>query len=447
MCVCVCVCRLPRLISQTTEKAKLAIFLYSALHHSTSNPGMIHASQATADALCKLGMEGWIRKCHEEESAYGDTYWIYPKSPGSISSLSTLKGMQAIEPSVTCVDDMMSWYADTMKQSLNAVLQWRDPGVKLSPLVEDEELRDGGKKEDMTVPPVNAHTVMQQLGTFVENLQLLFVENMFHNMDHSYFVAMHMSSILRALHKKLDPLEEFACLMACWIADLDHPGVTNDDLIAAKIAFPDTYRGRSLAQQHSFHRGWSMFLHDDHSELRTALCPTDDDLAQFRKMLLGCVLATDALNPSLSAARKSRWERKESSADMTPSPNISASRLGLLQDLVLTAHYFHFFEVSEVFLEWNQRAFNEASVAYLAGRSDNSPAPKWNDHLHLLFNNITLPLSHQLVKYLRGSNQYAKDILSNVQKNHRVWKDRGTLKVEEMKIRFESLEEEAVVDS
>ena len=104
---------------------------------------MIHASQATADALCKLGMEGWIRKCHEEESAYGDTYWIYPKSPGSISSLSTLKGMQAIEPSVTCVDDMMSWYSDIMKQSLNTVIQWRGSAHnQLAPVGEDEELRE-----------------------------------------------------------------------------------------------------------------------------------------------------------------------------------------------------------------------------------------------------------------------------------------------------------------
>ena len=314
----------------------------SILECSTGEAGRIHASKATAELLCAAGKEKWISKrpdtvaareggendgnCSEEEV---ETYWIHAKSSDSISTLSNMTSLSAYIPEQVPHERLVLWHVDQLSRILKKVLVQREPdycsGLLLLQTVAeggDEDAgdtkdrpADSGMDVDVDLIPLGPK-ITGQIKAYVIAISKLYANHAFHNLDHAFLVSTSLRKMIDQSENgfNLDPLPEFAAIFAALIHELDHPGITNQELMDnkddnASTKIEDDYKGKSITQFHAFHLAWIIFLDDTYTELRHALCPTDDTLAKFRTLTLDCVVSTDVMNPILSAARKRRWQK------------------------------------------------------------------------------------------------------------------------------------------
>jgi hypothetical protein len=73
----------------------------------------------------------------------------------------------------------------------------------------------------------------------------------FHNFEHATHVAVSANKILNKtiVAADLDPLTHFACVFSAIVHDVDHPGVTNDQLIKENDIRAVLYSNKSVAEQ------------------------------------------------------------------------------------------------------------------------------------------------------------------------------------------------------
>jgi hypothetical protein len=83
-----------------------------------------------------------------------------------------------------------------------------------------------------------------------------------------------------------DPLTQFACVFAALIHDVSHPGVPNPQFIKEKPDLAVLYKGRSVAEQHSFDLSWNLFTQDRFTELRAMICNNSTELNRFRELVI-----------------------------------------------------------------------------------------------------------------------------------------------------------------
>ena len=124
----------------------------------------------------------------------------------------------------------------------------------------------------------------------------------------------HRSKNQAAMHDQTygicsDPLTQFACVFAALIHDVDHPGITNQQLVKENPPLATVYKGRSVAEQKSFDMSWDLFLDPCFDLLRSTLCPNGTDLTRFRQLVINCVMATDLNDNDLKALRNDRWSK------------------------------------------------------------------------------------------------------------------------------------------
>ena len=66
----------------------------------------------------------------------------------------------------------------------------------------------------------------------------------------------------------------------------------------AKLA--EHYRSRSVAEQNSLDLAWGMLMEPMYRDLLTCICPTGEEVARFRQLLVNSVMATDIADKEVS---------------------------------------------------------------------------------------------------------------------------------------------------
>ena len=120
-------------------------------------------------------------------------------------------------------------------------------------------------------------------------------------------IATHLHDYTHGINS--DPLTIFAIVFSALIHDVDHRGVSNNQLIKEEEQMACLYRNKSVAEQNSVDIAWDLLMRPDFVELRECLFPTGDDLRRFRQVVVNVVLATDIFDKELNDLRKARWSK------------------------------------------------------------------------------------------------------------------------------------------
>lgn len=101
-----------------------------------------------------------------------------------------------------------------------------------------------------------------------------------------------------------DPLMQFAVVFSALVHDVEHTGLTNSELIETKAEVAATYKNKSVAEQYSIDRAWSLLMEDRFKIFRRCIYSNLQELERFRKLIVNAVIATDI-------ADKGTWKRME----------------------------------------------------------------------------------------------------------------------------------------
>jgi len=292
--------------------------------------------------------------------------------------------------------------------------------------------------------------VVEQLRAFLSTVASLYQNNPFHNFEHASHVTMATVKLLsRVVNPKIDgvlpsemdkasmlhdytygitsdPITQLACVFSAIIHDVDHAGVPNSTLIKENSKLAQVYK-RSVAEQNSFDLAWNLFMDDQFSAFRYAVCRDSDELKRFRQIVVNMVMATDILDKELNGFRNMRWERAfESSSDLEESAKDKVDRKAtiVIEHLIQASDVAHTMQHWHIYRKWNSRLFFEMYEAFLSGRSDTDPSKRWYEGELGFFDFYIIPLAKKLGECgVFGVASF--EHLGYAERNRREWQDRG----------------------
>jgi hypothetical protein len=304
-------------------------------------------------------------------------------------------------------------------------------------------------------------TVATQLHEYVSCIAAMYKQNPFHNFEHASHVTMSvvkllgrivapkkqeqigteksLETALSSLHDHTygitsDPLTQFACVFAALIHDVDHPGVPNAQLVKENVDISCQYHGKSVAEQNSVDLAWDLFMDEQFSGLRRALCSTDEEMRRFRQLVVNSVMATDIMDKNLKALRDARWGKafQETPNNMEPAcDTVNRKATIVIEHLIQASDIAHTMQHWHVYRKWNERLFEEMYEAYLNGRAEKDPSEFWYEGEIGFFDFYIIPLAKKLDEcgvFGVSSNEY----LNYAMKNRQEWGDKGKEIVAEM---------------
>jgi class 3 adenylate cyclase len=297
--------------------------------------------------------------------------------------------------------------------------------------------------------------VVSQLRDYVVTIALQYHNNPFHNFDHASHVGMSVAKLMSriigpdgfldrrrrsntsdgalasSLHDHTygitsDPLTQFACVYAALIHDVDHQGVPNIQLVKENAPVSVHYKGKSVAEQNSVDIAWNLLMEPGYDALRNAICPTEQELLRFRKLVVNSVMATDIMDKDLKNLRNARWEKAfdETNLKEGARDNVNRKATIVIEHLIQASDVAHTMQHWHVYRKWNERLFEEMYAAYKAGRADKDPSEFWYQGELGFFDFYIIPLAKKLSDcgvFGVASDEY----LNYAQKNREEWEERG----------------------
>ena len=256
------------------------------------------------------------------------------------------------------------------------------------------------------------------------------------------------SNSSKKMHRLLtaDPLTPFACALSALIHDLDHPGVSNMTLVEEKDELAQLYNDKSVAEQHSIDLAWDMLMEPRFEGLRSLIYTNKEEMVCFRELLVNSVMATDIMDKDLKAQRNERWAKGfDADAKSTMSAlslggegteeDEAAARLSAMEDMnrkatIVIDHLIQASDVSHtmqhwhVYLNWNEKFFDECYQAYLNGRTKSDPSTNWYKGEIGFFDFYIIPLAKKLEEcgvFGVSSDEY----LNYARANRDEWESKG----------------------
>jgi len=304
--------------------------------------------------------------------------------------------------------------------------------------------------------------VHQQLKDYITQIACSYRQNPFHNYDHASHVTMSANKILMrvvsaegcetrpstvnqaaaTLHDYTfgitsDPLTHFACVFAALIHDVDHPGVSNGQLIKENDPLAAKYNKKSVAEQNSLDLAWGLFMTKDFADLRNCMFHTQEDQHRFRQLLVNSLLATDIFDPELKALRNKRWEKAFANgtrSDSSESVDLKATIV--IEHILQAADVSHTMQHWHVYQKWNRRLFFEMYTSYQMGRLQGDPSVSWYKGELWFFDNYVIPLAEKL-KECGVFGVSSDEFLNYARMNRSEWAQKGERIVAAMKREFD----------
>jgi len=214
-----------------------------------------------------------------------------------------------------------------------------------------------------------------------------------------------------------DPLTHFACLFSALIHDVDHPGITNAQMLKEKHPLAEVYDGKSIAEQNSFDFAWELLMDTEFDTLRRCLFENETELQRFRQLVVNSIMATDVFDPELVRIRNERWRKAfpgsvkhsdEASDKVTAEPppvetnatgpnnHLDLKATVVIEHIIQAADVAHTMQHWHVYQKWNRRLFAETHAAYRAGKSPVDPAETWYNGELWFYDNYIIPLAKKL---------------------------------------------------
>jgi 3'5'-cyclic nucleotide phosphodiesterase len=346
--------------------------------------------------------------------------------------------------------------------------------------------------EIISLPPFDPHVhsvernscrflpvaVKEQLHTYVSEIASLYRDVPFHNFEHASHVVMSATKLMsrivspegvdqvtwggrdkrryrvssaRKIHDMTyglssDALMQFSIVFSALIHDVDHTGLTNQELMCSNAAMAKKYREKSVAEQNSVDVGWNLLMQDRFTDLRTAICPNDHELKQFRVLLVDAILATDIADKELGALRKNRWNEAFSTSNSDCNEQPSEDFKSVDRDRKATIVFEHIIQASDVshtmqhwhtYQKYNARLFEERYIAFRRGVAGNTPP--WNGWYRgelSFFDYYIIPLAQKLHDCGVFGVSY-DEFINYAQENRSEWERKGQEIVEVWKAAIE----------
>jgi hypothetical protein len=301
--------------------------------------------------------------------------------------------------------------------------------------------------------------VTSQLRSYVADIAAMYHENPFHNFEHACHVTMSVIKLLKRiatpeldvenfkatdlasqLHDctygiTSDPLATLAIIFSALIHDVDHRGVGNAQLIKEAPELSSTYRNKSIAEQNSLDVAWDILMRHKYQELRNVMFASTAEYEHFRKVAVNVVLASDIFDKELNALRKDRWERafseeaNDDEKDRDEDEDLKATIV--IEHIIQASDVAHTMQHWHIYRRWNERLFEELSLAYRAGRMGVDPATFWYQGELGFFDNYIIPLAKKL-KDCGVFGVSSEEYLNHATMNREEWKQKGEEIVKEL---------------
>jgi hypothetical protein len=245
-----------------------------------------------------------------------------------------------------------------------------------------------------------------------------------------------------------DPLTHFACLFSAMIHDVDHPGVSNMQLLKEKHEMAELYDGLSIAEQNSFDFAWELLMDAEFEGLRAVVFTTEEELRRFRQLVVNSIMATDVFDAELVKIRNERWskafpkgdgevhqaggeEKLEAVESLCSEDTTDLKATIVIEHIIQAADVAHTMQHWHVYQKWNRRLFEEMYEAYKSGRSSNNPAESWYKGELWFYDNYIIPLAKKLDEcQVFGAS--SDEFLTYALDNRNEWEMKGETIVDEL---------------
>ena len=310
--------------------------------------------------------------------------------------------------------------------------------------------------------------VMEQLRNYVSTIGAMYNSNPFHSFDHASHVTQSVLKLLsrvvtpdsinysdmcytrkappETLHEftfgiASDPLTQFALAFSALIHDLDHPGVSNAQLVKEQTDTAKLYRNKSVAEQNSVDLAWELLMEPTYADLRACIYTNQSELERFRQLVVNAVMATDITDKELGALRKNRWNKAfsmdKNDVSQSESKLDSANRKAtiVIEHLIQASDVCHTMQHWSVYIKWNERFFQECYAAYLNGRADVDPSEGWYQGELGFFDFYVIPLAKKL-KECGVFGVSSDEFLNYAEANRTEWEKKGCDMVKQYLTRY-----------
>lgn len=430
---------------------------------TSGQKGKVHISEEMANILKASGKERWVKKREDVVTLKGlgevPTYWLSLENErhstaGSVASHSTIESALS-EPSSNDElafiknqindwknpSELTSWHSMFLAKVLVRVVEARQ--AQSGQIEVDEEGLQTAEKsalfghadpsECIQFSSITSHgldsqsegkldkATMAQLKDFVQQILDAYNPHPFHNIQHASHVVLSLKKLFESTQESsLDPLTEFALVLSAFVHDVDHPGVSNEQLLSENDALAKIYKSSS-AERNSLDVFWNLFSQESFLELRRTVYQTTEELEHFRQVMVQAILATDVMDKSLQQDRVKQWEACVKSGTGS---TLNQRKTYVVEQLIQVSDIAHTMQPWEWYQKWNRKLYDEMSAAFRDGRGRTSPNDFWYEGEQAFYNGIVIPvatsLSHQL-----AFRKSAKAMLQNAQQNLQQWKDSG----------------------
>jgi hypothetical protein len=225
-------------------------------------------------------------------------------------------------------------------------------------------------------------TVLSELHVYIHTIATMYPNNPFHNFEHASHVTMSVVKLLSrivapninfdgqdvaaTLHDHTygitsDPLTQFAVVLSALFHDVDHPGVSNSQLIKEKTPLAQFYKSKSVAEQNSVDLAWTLLMDAEFSNLRGAIYRTNAEFKRFRQLIVNTVMATDIMDKDLGAARKVRWNKafSDEAGDDKATDVVNRKATVAIEHIIQASDIAHTMQHWHIYRKWNGRLFEE----------------------------------------------------------------------------------------
>ena len=233
------------------------------------------------------------------------------------------------------------------------------------------------------------------------------------------------------------PLTQFAVVYAALIHDVDHAGVSNDQLIKEGARIASIYNNKSVAENHSFNLAFGFLMQPEFEDLLACICGTpeikESELERFSKVLQNAVLATDVFDKELKAERDARWSNvfgSETTQEDAEVLNYLRAQI-VLEHMIQASDVIHTMQHWHIYQKWNERLFVEMYQAFKQGRLGKNPADFWYQGEIGFYDFYVIPLAKKLGDC--GVFGVSSDeFLKYAQANRKEWEIKGKGIVEKL---------------
>ncbi|CAJ1963472.1 unnamed protein product [Cylindrotheca closterium] len=452
---------------------------------STGKTNQIQVSQATANLINASGKSHWIRKREEMVEARGkgqmQTYWVKHKASSAERS-DSFTGSRSVDSSERIQvgsktagvrKTLIEWQIELLSRLLKQIIYHRKtksgsksenfasnvygkglPRDEIAEKISMPAFAPNSSKRDIDIDSIELSAeVVLQLEDLATSIAQLYHDNSFHNYEHACHVTMSANKLLQRIvvpkfqastefSKRAhdytygltsDPLTQFAIIFSAIVHDIDHHGVSNQQLAKERNRLAVMYDDKSVAEQNSIDLAFEMLASPCYSDLVSCICADEMEYKRLRQLIVNCVMATDIFDKELKEFRNNRWAKAFD--DNTESASDLKATI-VIEHIIQAADVAHTMQHWHVYQKWNERLFAEMCKSHEAGRGpEKDPASGWYEGELWFFDNYVIPLARKLDEC--GVFGVSSDeCLNYALENRREWESKGRSIVLEMSSRY-----------